>query len=468
MVAHGLAPPTAMNFQPSPRAVEWLARLEAFLERFVLPYNAAWQAAVGRGEPPPFAAELRALAREEGLWNLCLPRLPAGAPGTPLPHLDYAPLAEAIGRLPWSAEVFNCNAPDSGNMELLLQSGSPAQHVRWLQPLAAGEMRSAFAMSEPDVASSDPTNLQTEVRREGGELVVSGRKWFVTGAAHPDCRLLIVVCRNAGAPEQERHRAHSLVLVPADAAGVEVVRNIPILQHTALEGHCELVFRQVRVPAENLLGGWGEGFALAQARLGPGRVHHCMRTIGQCELALALACDRALERRAFGKAVAQQANVQEWLAESRLEIDQARLLVLRTAWAWTSPSRRPACASRSPRSRWSPRGCSSAWWIARSRCSAPWACRPTRRWPGCSPGGARCASWTAPTRCTCAPWRAVNCAGPARSAASGRRISRRRSSWRRRCGCGRAGGAAAWPRMTCPRWREWRVHAGGGVFVGWW
>jgi len=341
MVAHGLAPPTAMNFQPSPRAVEWLARLEAFLERFVLPYNAAWQAAVGRGEPPPFAAELRALAREEGLWNLCLPRLPAGAPGTPLPHLDYAPLAEAIGRLPWSAEVFNCNAPDSGNMELLLQSGSPAQHVRWLQPLAAGEMRSAFAMSEPDVASSDPTNLQTEVRREGGELVVSGRKWFVTGAAHPDCRLLIVVCRNAGAPEQERHRAHSLVLVPADAAGVEVVRNIPILQHTALEGHCELVFRQVRVPAENLLGGWGEGFALAQARLGPGRVHHCMRTIGQCELALALACDRALERRAFGKAVAQQANVQEWLAESRLEIDQARLLVLRTAWALDQPEPPP-------------------------------------------------------------------------------------------------------------------------------
>lgn len=326
-----------MNFARSARATEWLARLEAFLERYLLPYNAAWQAAALRGEHPAFVADLRALAREEGLWNLCLPTLPADAPGTALPHLDYAPLAEAMGRLPWAAEVFNCNAPDSGNMELLLRHATAPQRARWLQPLLAGDMRSAFAMSEPDVASSDPTNLQTEVRREGGELVVSGRKWFVTGVAHPDCRLLIVVCRNADAAAGEPHRAHSLVLVPAGTPGAEVVRNIPILQHTAPEGHCEVLFRQARVPAENLLGGWGEGFALAQARLGPGRVHHCMRTIGQCELALALACDRALERRAFGKPVAQQANVQEWLADSRMEIDQARLLVLRTAWALDQP-----------------------------------------------------------------------------------------------------------------------------------
>ncbi|HET8745547.1 MAG TPA: acyl-CoA dehydrogenase family protein [Ramlibacter sp.] len=326
-----------MNFEPSPRAREWLARLETFLDRFVLPCNAAWQAAAARGEHPGFVAELRALAREEGLWNLCLPALPREAPGTALSHQDYAPLAEAMGRLPWAAEVFNCNAPDSGNMELLLRSATPAQRARWLAPLLAGEIRSAFAMSEPDVASSDPTNLQTQVRREGGDLVVSGRKWFVTGVAHPDCRLLIVVCRNADAAEGERHRAHSLVLVPMDAPGVEVVRNIAILQHAAPEGHCELVLRQVRVPAENLLGEWGEGFALAQARLGPGRVHHCMRTIGQCELALALACDRALERRAFGKPLAQQANVQEWLADSRIETDMARLLVLRTAWALDQP-----------------------------------------------------------------------------------------------------------------------------------
>jgi acyl-CoA dehydrogenase len=322
-----------MHFEPSPRAREWLARLEAFLERYLLPYNAAWHAAAQRGEPPAFLPDLRALAREEGLWNLCLPQLPADAPGSGLSHLDYAPLAEAMGRLPWAAEVFNCNAPDSGNMELLLRHAAPGQRERWLQPLLAGEIRSAFAMSEPDVASSDPTNLQTEVRREGGSLVVSGRKWFVTGVAHPDCRLLIVVCRNADAPPGEPHGAHSLVLVPADTPGVEVVRNIPILQHVAPEGHCEVLFRQVRVPEASLLGRWGEGFALAQARLGPGRVHHCMRTIGQCELALALACDRALERRAFGKPLAQQANVQEWLADSRIEIDMARLLVLRTAWA---------------------------------------------------------------------------------------------------------------------------------------
>jgi acyl-CoA dehydrogenase len=326
-----------MNFEPSPRARECLARLEAFLDRYLLPYNAAWHAAARRQQQPEFVADLRALAREEGLWNLCLPKLPPGAPGMALSHLDYAPLAEAMGRLPWAAEVFNCNAPDSGNMELLLRFATPAQRARWLEPHLAGELRSAFAMSEPDVASSDPTNLQTEVRREGRELVVSGRKWFVTGVAHPDCRLLIVVCRNADAAEGDRHGAHSLVLVPADTPGVQVVRNIPILQHEALEGHSEIVFRQVRVPQENLLGGWGEGFALAQARLGPGRVHHCMRTIGQCELALALACDRALERRTFGKPVAQQANVQEWLADSRIEIDMVRLLVLRTAWALDQP-----------------------------------------------------------------------------------------------------------------------------------
>jgi acyl-CoA dehydrogenase len=325
-----------MHFERSPRAAEWLQRLEAFLDRYVLPFNAAWHAAAASGRPPAFVADLRALAREEGLWNLCLPGLPADAPGTPLSHLDYAPLAEAMGRLPWAAEVFNCNAPDSGNMELLLRHGTQEQQHRWLAPLLAGEIRSAFAMSEPDVASSDPTNLCTEIRRDGDMLVVSGRKWFITGAAHPDCRLLVVMGRNADVAD-DGHSAHSIVLVPADAPGVEVVRNIPVVHHTAPEGHCEILLRQVRVPASHLLGAWGEGFRLAQARLGPGRVHHCMRSIGQCELALALACDRALERRAFGRTLADQANVQEWLADSRLEIDQARLLVLRTAWALDQP-----------------------------------------------------------------------------------------------------------------------------------
>ncbi|MCC2634677.1 MAG: acyl-CoA dehydrogenase [Ramlibacter sp.] len=330
-----------MDFTPSTRSLDWLARLQAFSERYLLPHNAAWHRHAAAGEPPPFLEDLKFLAREEGLWNLCLPRLAPTEPGTRLSNLDYAPLAEHMGRLHWSAEVFNCNAPDSGNMELLQRHASAAQRAEWLAPLLQGTIRSAFAMSEPDVASSDPSNLQTTVRREGDRLVLNGRKWFITGAAHPNCRLLVVVCRNDDAAEGERHGAHSLVLVPADAPGVEQVRNITIMQHTSPEGHCELLLRNVRVPADSLLGAWGQGFALAQDRLGPGRVHHCMRTIGQCELALELACDRALERKAFGKTLADQANVQEWLAESRIEIDQARLLVLRTAWALDQPEPGP-------------------------------------------------------------------------------------------------------------------------------
>ena len=323
-----------MDFAPSPLARALQARLVAFMDRYLLPYNAAWHAAVQAGEyPPPFLEDLKALAREEGLWNLFLPTLREDEPGTRLSHLDYAPLAEAMGRLPWAAEVFNCQAPDTGNMELLHRFATPAQRAQWLVPMLDGRMRSAFAMSEPDVASSDPTNLQTTVRREGGgDLVLHGRKWFITGAAHPRCRLLIVLCRNADADPADRHHGHSMVLVPADAPGVQIVRNIAVLHHHAPEGHCEILLQGVRVPADHLLGDWGAGFAMAQARLGPGRVHHCMRSIGQCELALRLAAERALERTAFGKPLAEQANVQEWLAESRIEIDQARLLVLHAAW----------------------------------------------------------------------------------------------------------------------------------------
>jgi acyl-CoA dehydrogenase len=322
-----------VNFEPSPTAAARLQQLEAFIERFVLPHNGAWHRCARQGEHPPFMEDLKTLARAEGLWNMCLPGLREDEPGTRLDNLDYAPLAEAMGRLPWSAEVFNCSAPDSGNMDLLQRHASPDQRKQWLLPLLEGEIRSAFAMSEPDVASSDPTNLQTAVRREGGQLVINGRKWFISGVAHPACRLLIVMCRNDREPESaSRHAGHSMVLVPMDTPGVTVIRNIPIMQHTSPEGHCEILLRDVRVPEENLLGGWGEGFAMAQGRLGPGRVHHCMRTIGQCELALELACDRALERHAFGKYLADQSNVQDWIAESRLDIDQARLLVLRTAW----------------------------------------------------------------------------------------------------------------------------------------
>lgn len=335
-----------MDFAHSPRAQDMRQRLEAFMQRYLLPYNAAWHASVQAGAfPPPFLEDLKSLAREESLWNLFLPTLREGDPGTRLSNMDYAPLAEVMGRLPWAAEVFNCSAPDTGNMELLHRFATPAQRAQWLQPLLHGEVRSAFAMSEPDVASSDPTNLQTTVACEGDQLVLQGRKWFITGAAHPRCTLLIVMCRNLGAvPDAldepadaarrgDTHHQHSMVLVPIDTPGLQVLRNIAVVHHHAPEGHCEIVLRGVRVPATNLLGSWGEGFAMAQARLGPGRVHHCMRTIGQCELALQLATERTLERHAFGKYISDFSNVQDWIAESRLEIDQARLLVLSVAWA---------------------------------------------------------------------------------------------------------------------------------------
>ena len=322
-----------MDFAPSPLARQWRQRLDDFMQRYLLPYNAAWHRSVQDGVyPPPFLEDLKALARDEGLWNLFLPGLQTDEPGTRLSNLDYAPLAESMGRLPWAAEVFNCSAPDTGNIELLHRFASAEQRAQWLVPLLAGEMRSAFAMTEPDVASSDPTNLQTTVRREGDALVLHGRKWFITGAAHPHCRLAIVMGVSDAAADAPAHGRHSLLLVPMDAPGVEIVRNIPVMQHQAIDGHCEIVFRNVRVPADQLLGAPGQGFAMAQARLGPGRVHHCMRTIGQCELTLSLATERALERTAFGKPLAEQANVQEWLAESRIEIDQARLLVLHAAW----------------------------------------------------------------------------------------------------------------------------------------
>ncbi|MDH5205379.1 MAG: acyl-CoA dehydrogenase family protein [Hylemonella sp.] len=321
-----------MDFTHPPRVQALRQQLLDFLERYLLPYNAAWHQAVAQGEfPPPFVEDLKSLAREAGLWNLCLPGLREDEPGTRLSNLEYAPLAELMGRLPWSAEVFNCNAPDSGNMELLHRFASPAQYQQWLQPLLEGRIRSAFAMSEPDVASSDPTNLQTRMHRDGDEIVLNGRKWFITGAAHPACRLLIVLCRS-GTETSEKHGQHSLVLVPMDTPGLSLVRNIPVMHHQAPEGHCEILLRDVRLPADHLLGREGDGFAMAQARLGPGRIHHGMRTIGQCELALSLMCDRTLERQAFGKYLADYSNVQDWIAESRLEINQARLLVLHAAW----------------------------------------------------------------------------------------------------------------------------------------
>ncbi len=321
-----------MEFEYSAQVQALRQRLEVFIDRYVLPHNCAWHRSVADGVfPPPFMSDLKALAKSEGLWNLFLPGLRDDEPGVRLSNLAYAPLAEIMGRLPWASEVFNCSAPDTGNMELLHLFATPEQTRQWLDPLLNGEIRSAFAMSEPDVASSDPTNLQTCMRHEGGQIVLNGRKWFVTGAAHPDCRLLIVMCRS-GDERSDKHARHSMLLVPTDTPGITLVRNIAIMQHHSPEGHCEIVFSDVRVPATSLLGQEGAGFAMAQARLGPGRIHHCMRTIGQCELALSLMCERTLERHIFGKYLSEFANVQEWIAESRLEIDQARLLVLRAAW----------------------------------------------------------------------------------------------------------------------------------------
>lgn len=321
-----------MDFDLSPRTAALRETLQRFMDDLVLPSHREWQRFAEASVYPLDVIEpLKQQARTLGLWNLFLPELRDDQPGTRLSNIDYAPLAEMMGRVPWSAEVFNCSAPDSGNIELLQRFATPMQRERWLDPLLAGEMRSCFAMSEPDVASSDATNIDSRVVRDGEHWVLNGRKWFITGAAHPNCRLVVVMARSDSGGS-DSHRRHSIVLVPIDTPGLVIERNIPVMSHQAVEGHCELVFRDVRVPLDHLLGDEGAGFALAQARLGPGRVHHCMRSIGQCELALELMCERALERRSFGMRVGDFANVQDWIAMSRIEIDQARLLVLRAAW----------------------------------------------------------------------------------------------------------------------------------------
>jgi acyl-CoA dehydrogenase len=322
-----------MDFQYSEDNLQMQRTLRQFMDRLVLPKNQEWLRLADSGVYPTTVIEpLKLLAKEAGLWNLFLPGLREGEPGTRLSNMEYAPLAEIMGRLPWAAEVFNCNAPDTGNMELLHLFATPEQHERWLKPLLAGDIRSCFGMTEPDVASSDATNIQTTIKREGDEYVINGRKWFTTGAIHPNCKLAIVMGVSDESPDAPRHSRHSMVIVPMDTPGFKIVRNVPIMHHHAPEGHCEVTFSNVRVPVTYLLGQEGAGFALAQARLGPGRVHHCMRSIGQCELAVELMCERALTRRAFGKHLSENANIQDWIGYSRVEIDQARLLVLRAAW----------------------------------------------------------------------------------------------------------------------------------------
>lgn len=322
-----------MDFAYPPKVEELRKRLEKFMDEHVAPHDAAFNEAAHAGRFPLEILEpLKKKAKAEGLWNLFLPALKDDEPGTRLTNLEYAPLAEIMGRVFWSSEVFNCSAPDTGNMEILHLFATPAQRKQYLEPLLNGEIRSCVGITEPDVASSDPTNLETTILRDGDHYVVNGKKWFTTGALHPNVKFCIVMGLSDIRPDADPHARHSMILVPLDAPGVKVVRNLPILQHFSPEGHCEVSYDNVRVPAANILGEEGKGFALAQARLGPGRIHHCMRSIGQCEVALEWLCKRAMDRKAFGRNLADYANIQDWIAESRMEIEQARLYVLRAAW----------------------------------------------------------------------------------------------------------------------------------------
>ncbi len=318
-------------FPLSDRARELRDRLARFMHEVVEPgereYRAQQGAQADRWRAPPILKGLKQLARDAGLWNLFLPDTRHGAG---LSNLEYAPLAELMGRSPIAPELFNCNAPDSGNMELLLHFGTPAQQERWLTPLLSGEIRSGFAMTEPEVASSDPTNIGLLARRDGDDYVLDGRKWWTTGAGDPRCRLLIVM--TVTEPDAASHARHSMLLVPIDAPGLEVVRPLTVFGYDdAPAGHVELHFGQVRVPATALLGERGVGFAMAQARLGPGRIHHCMRLIGLAQRALEAMVARARSRVAFGRTLGEHGMLQQSIALSRCEIEQARLLTLAAA-----------------------------------------------------------------------------------------------------------------------------------------
>lgn len=321
-----------MDFDYSEKVERLRTQLDDFMRYHIEPANREWHLQTRAGcYPTALIERLKSRAFSENLWNLFLPGLAETEPGQRLSNVEYAPLAEIMGRIHWAPEVFNCSAPDTGNMELLSLAATPGQRAEWLDPLLIGETRSCFAMSEPDAASSDAKNIRTSIARDGGSYLINGRKWFTTGALHPHCRLAIVLGVTDEHREPNSAERHSIVLVPMNTPGLHIIRNIPIMNYHSPEGHCELLFQNVRVPVANLLGQEGQGFKLAQDRLGPGRVHHCMRAIGQCEVALELMCERALERKAFGKHLAEFANIQHWIAESRLEIDQARLLILKAA-----------------------------------------------------------------------------------------------------------------------------------------
>ncbi|MCU1590691.1 MAG: acyl-CoA dehydrogenase protein [Frankiales bacterium] len=319
-----------MDFAPSAKAQDYIERMTDFLETRIVPAEKEYEKfrrAQGYGDHnvPPVVDKLKVEARERGLWNLFLPDISG------LTNVEYAQVAEITGRsIHIAPEAINCAAPDTGNMEVLHMFGTPEQKAQWLQPLLEGEIRSAFAMTEPDVASSDATNISTSIKRDGDDYVINGRKWWTSGAADPRCKIMIVMGKTD--ESESVHRQQSMILVPMDTPGVEVIRSLPVFGYQDQHGHCEVLFTQVRVPASNLIANEGDGFMIAQARLGPGRIHHCMRSLGIAERALKLMCERAASRVAFGKKLAEQGVVQEQIAESRMEIEQARLLTLKAAW----------------------------------------------------------------------------------------------------------------------------------------
>ena len=322
-----------MSFEQSPRGVDLRQRVTEFLDAEVIPAEEVYESQMrASGDPhfhPQIIEDLKVKAKERGLWNLFMPHTTPWTPD-PVSNLDYAYLAELAGRSHLASEAMNCSAPDTGNMEVLALFGTDRQKEEWLIPLLDGQIRSAFAMTEPDVASSDATNIQLSIRRDGDEYVLNGRKWWTSGAASERCKIFIVMGKTD--PEAARHQQQSMILVPRGTPGLTIVRNLPVFGYTDREGHCEVKFEDVRVPVANLVGEEGMGFAIAQARLGPGRIHHCMRCIGNAERALELMCRRVLGREAFGKRLADQGVIREWIADSRIEIEQARLLTLKAAY----------------------------------------------------------------------------------------------------------------------------------------
>ena len=322
-----------MNFEFSDKVKELQKKVSAFMQEHVNPRESGFFEEIAQNRakgnawiPTRIVEELKPKARAAGLWNLWQPRDHGGT----LTNLEYAPLCEIMGRSSWAPEVFNCSAPDTGNMEVLLRYGTPEQQKQWLTPLQNGEIRSAFLMTEPEVASSDATNIQCRIERQGNDYVINGRKWWISGAADERCTVFIVMGKSD--PAAETHRQQSMILVPRDVPGMTIERHLPVFGYQDQHGHSEIVFRNVRVPASNMLAAEGDGFRIAQARLGPGRVHHAMRAIGMAERALGLMVDRAKSRVAFGKHLSEQGVVGDLIAQSRIEIDQARLLVYKTAW----------------------------------------------------------------------------------------------------------------------------------------